>query len=108
MQTVGKHKQEVVILPNSHNYSDKKRCKRDAAKVTGPQSYCLPHPVFQFSEGGGVKKKETSKNPRLNKVLAGEAYTYPKLARYRETHSSLKFHLKILQYSYYCFGFMCC
>lgn len=75
-------------------------------------SKLLPPPssisISIFRRGGAVKKKETSKNPRLNKVLAGEAYTYPKLARYRETHSSLKFHLKILQYSYYCFGFMCC
>lgn len=65
--TEGKHRQGVVILPNSHNYSDKKELFQwAAAKVTGSQTEtCLPHPGFQlkFSEKGGVKKKERKKKP---------------------------------------------
>lgn len=76
--TEGKYKQEVIILPNSHNYSDKKSYSK--GMLQGPPiETCLPihYLSLNFQKkggGGGGNSGEPSTNSRLKwKLLARDA-----------------------------------
>lgn len=106
--TEGKHKQEVIILPNSHNYSDKKSYSKGMLPRLLVLQLKPASPIHYLSLNFQKRGGKPSTNPSLKKQMLAretpESASLPQRCTYilnrenSETNSSLKFHLKVLQH----------